>query len=207
MHVDAAQAINKIPVNLSELPVDLMSFSAHKAYGPKGIGALYVRRDPRIHLEPQIHGAGHEFGLRAGTIPTHQIVGMGEAFALAAQELDVNVARIAKLRDKLWHGIQELGDVYLNGDAEKRVVHNLNVSFSGIRGPDLIPSLSDLAVSPGSACLTLNIEPSHVLRALGLKDSLIFSTVRFSLGNYTREEEIDYAISHIKDVVTKLRGK
>lgn len=204
-HVDAAQAADKVSIDMKTLQIDLMSFSGHKAYGPKGIGVLYVRREPRVRIEPQMHGGGHEFGLRSGTLATHQIVGMGEAFKIAEQEMEQKNIRIRALRDKLWNGIKDLGDIYINGDMDKRVSNNLNISVEGIRGIDLIPALTDLAVSSGSACTTTSIEPSHVLKAIGVSDLLAYSAIRLSLGNFTTEEEIDYAIEHIKQAVTKLR--
>lgn len=197
LHVDAVQAVGKIPVDVKTLPIDLMSFTAHKLYGPKGIGALYIRHKPKIRLQPQMHGSGHEFGLRSGTLATHQIVGMGEALQIAGQEMGQNHKKITLLRDRLWNGIKNC-NVQLNGDKEKRVPHNLNVSFIGIRGEDLIANLKDLAVSSRAACHTGAVEPSHVLKAIGLSDNLAFSAIRFSLGNYTSEEEIDYAITCIK---------
>jgi cysteine desulfurase len=204
-HVDAAQAIGKISIDLKQLPVDLMSFSAHKSYGPKGIGALYVRRKPRIRLEPQIHGGGHEFGLRSGTLPPHQIVGMGEAFQIAVQEQSEQIQYITNLRDKFWAGLSNLEDIQLNGDAKQRVPHNLNIYFGGIKGVDLLPALKNLAISSGSACDSTSLEPSHVLRAIGLTDHRAFSSVRFSLGKYTTVEEIDFAIEYVSEIIKKLR--
>ena len=206
-HVDAAQAIGKIPIDMHKLPVDFMSFSAHKVYGPKGIGALYIRHQPRVRLEPQMHGSGQEFGVRSGTLATHQIAGIGTAFALATSEMTQNNARIYKLRTKLWDGIKDLGALYINGDMEQRVVHSLNVSFGGIRGVDLIAELKNIAISSRAACTSGATTPSHVLKALGLNDSLAFSTIRFSLGNFTTEEEIAYTIEQIQTAVIKLRGK
>ena len=206
-HVDAAQAAGKLPIDVQALPVDLMSFSAHKVYGPKGIGMLYVRNKPRIRLEPQMHGSGHEFGMRAGTLPVHQIVGMGEAFQIAKQEGAKDSGRIQKLRDKLWDGIKGLGDVYLNGDLKQRVANNLNVSFGGIRGDKLVAALTDIAISTSAACVSEGTEPSYVLKAIGVSNVLALSSIRFSLGRFTTEQEIDYAIDHINQVINKLRGK
>jgi len=206
-HVDAVQAAGKIPVDVKALPVDLMSFSAHKAYGPKGVGFLYIRRKPRVHLEAQIHGGGHEFGIRSGTLAPHQIVGMGEAFAICKQEMDSDCKRIAKLRDKLWRGIKSLGDIYQNGDLKKRVANNLNVSFGGIRGADLVGALKDVAISTSSACISASHEPSYALKAIGVSNALALSSVRFSLGRFTTEPEIDYTIEHVKQAINKLRGK
>ena len=206
-HVDAAQAIGKIPIDMHKLPVDFMSFYAHKVYGPKGIGALYIRHQPRVRLEPQMHGSGQEFGVRSGTLATHQIAGIGTAFALATSEMTQNNARIYKLRTQLWDGIKDLGALYINGDMEQRVVHSLNVSFGGIRGVDLIAELKNIAVSSRAACTSGATTPSHVLKALGLNDALAFSTIRFSLGNFTTEEEIAYTIEQIQTAVIKLRGK
>lgn len=204
-HVDAAQGVGKIPLDVKKIKVDLLSLASHKIYGPKGIGSLYVRNKPRLHLEPQMHGGDQEFGLRSGTLPTHQIVGMGEAFALADKVMEEDQARILKLRNMLWDGIQNLNDVYLNGDFEKRVAGNLNVGFAGIEGEVLLAALKDIAVSTGAACFTTSIEPSYVLRALGVKIDLAYSSIRFSLGRYTTKEEINYTIRHICDVVRKLR--
>lgn len=204
-HVDAAQSTGKVPIDLQTLKVDLMSFSAHKTYGPKGIGALYVRRKPRIRLEAQIHGGGHERGMRSGTLATHQIVGMGEAFKLAKEEMATENDRIKMLRDKLWNGIKDMEEVYLNGDLEQRVAHNLNVSFNYVEGESLIMALKDMAVSSGSACTSASLEPSYVLRALGLNDELAHSSIRFSIGRFTTEQEIDYVISVIQNKIDKLR--
>ncbi len=204
-HVDAAQSAGKIPIDLAQLPVDLMSFCAHKVYGPKGIGALYVRRKPRIRIEAQIHGGGHERSLRSGTLATHQIVGMGEAFRIAAAEMAEDDTRIRRLRDRLWDGIKDIEAVYLNGDMEHRIAGNLNVSFEYIEGESLIMALRDLAVSSGSACTSASLEPSYVLRAIGRVDQLAHSSVRFSIGKYTTEAEIDYAIDKIHAAVSKLR--
>jgi len=204
-HVDAAQATGKLPIDLSALPVDLMSFSAHKTYGPKGVGALFVRRKPRIRLEAQIHGGGHERGMRSGTLPTHQIVGMGEAFRLAREEMGVENERIRMLRDRLWRGIVQLEEVFLNGHFEQRVPHNLNVSFNYVEGESLIMAIKDIAVSSGSACTSASLEPSYVLRALGRSDELAHSSIRFSVGRFTTEEEVDFAVKLIHTKVEKLR--
>ncbi len=204
-HVDAAQATGKVAINLAHLPVDLMSFSAHKTYGPKGIGALYVRRKPRIRVEAQMHGGGHERGMRSGTLATHQIVGMGEAFRIAGQEMAAENERIRMLRDRLWAGLQDMEEVYLNGDVEQRVPHNLNVSFNYVEGESLIMALKDIAVSSGSACTSASLEPSYVLRALGRNDELAHSSIRFTFGRYTTLEEIDYVIVLVKKAVGKLR--
>ncbi len=204
-HVDAAQSAGKVSIDLAVLKVDLMSFSAHKIYGPKGIGALYVRRKPRIRLEAQIHGGGHERGMRSGTLPTHQIVGMGEAFRIAKQELAVDQEKAIALRDRLWNGIKNIEAVYLNGDAEQRVPHNLNVSFAYVEGESLIMALKDMAVSSGSACTSASLEPSYVLRALGLSDELAHSSIRFSVGRFSTEEEIDHVINTVQNAIDKLR--
>jgi cysteine desulfurase len=204
-HVDAAQATGKLPINLDSLPVDLMSFSAHKTYGPKGVGALYVQRKPRIRLEAQIHGGGHERGMRSGTLPTHQIVGMGEAFRIARLEMPLENDRIRMLRDRLWRGISALEEVYLNGHMDRRVPHNLNVSFNYVEGESLIMAIKDIAVSSGSACTSASLEPSYVLRALGRSDELAHSSIRFSVGRFTTEEEVDFAVQTIQSKVAKLR--
>ena len=204
-HVDSAQATGKVDIDLASLPVDLMSFSAHKTYGPKGVGALYVRRKPRVRLEAQIHGGGHERGMRSGTLPTHQIVGMGEAFRLAKAEMKVENERIRMLRDKLLRGLSEIEEVYVNGDLERRVPHNLNMSFNYVEGESLIMGIKGLAVSSGSACTSASLEPSYVLRALGRSDELAHSSLRMTIGRWTTEEEIDYAIATIKENVAKLR--
>lgn len=204
-HVDAAQATGKVEIDVEKLQVDLMSLSAHKTYGPKGIGALYVRRKPRVRIKAQMHGGGHERGLRSGTLPTHQIVGMGEAFRLARLEMAQELPRIRALRDRLWAGLREIEAVYLNGDLEKRVPHNLNVSFAYVEGESLMMALKDIAVSSGSACTSASLEPSYVLRALGLSDELAHSSIRFSLGRFTTIEEIDYAVSLIREKVAHLR--
>jgi cysteine desulfurase len=204
-HVDAAQSAGKVPIDLQTLKVDLMSFSAHKIYGPKGIGALYVRRKPRVRLEAQMHGGGHERGMRSGTLPTHQIVGMGEAFRLAGEEMAAENERILGLRNRLWAGISDMEEVYLNGDKEQRVAGNLNVSFAYVEGESLIMALKDLAVSSGSACTSASLEPSYVLRALGREDELAHSSIRFTLGRFSTIEEVDFAIKKIKTEVERLR--
>jgi cysteine desulfurase len=204
-HVDSAQATGKVDIDLGALKVDLMSFSAHKTYGPKGMGALYVRRKPRVRIEAQIHGGGHERGMRSGTLPTHQIVGMGEAFRLAKLEMKTENERIRMLRDKLWRGLSRIEEVYVNGDMERRVPHNLNVSFNYVEGESLIMAIKDLAVSSGSACTSASLEPSYVLRALGRSDELAHSSIRFSVGRFTTEEEIDFAVKLLQDKVGKLR--
>ncbi|MCL2161757.1 MAG: IscS subfamily cysteine desulfurase [Betaproteobacteria bacterium] len=207
-HVDAAQAAGKVDIDLTRLPVDLMSFSAHKTYGPKGIGALYVRRKPRVRLEAQMHGGGHERGLRSGTLPTHQIVGMGEAFRLARENMATELPRIRALRDRLLAGISGIEATYVNGDmsAELRVPHNLNVSFAYVEGESLMMSIKDVAASSGSACTSASLEPSYVLRALGRNDELAHSSIRFTLGRFTTAEEIDHAIEVIQRGVGRLRN-
>ena len=204
-HVDAAQATGKMPIDLKTLPVDLMSFSAHKTYGPKGVGALYVRRKPRIRLEAQMHGGGHERGMRSGTLATHQIVGMGEAFRIAQEEMAAENERIRMLRDRLYNGLKDIEEVHLNGDMDQRVPHNLNVSFNFVEGESLIMAIKDLAVSSGSACTSASLEPSYVLRALGRSDELAHSSIRFSIGRFTTEEEVDYAIKLLHEKIGKLR--
>jgi cysteine desulfurase len=204
-HVDAAQSSNKLPIDVDAMKVDLMSFSAHKSYGPKGIGALYVRRKPRVRLEAQIHGGGHERGMRSGTLATHQIVGMGEAFRLAKLELEQDYQHALAMRNRLWSGVNDMEEVHVNGSLEQRVPHNINISFAFVEGESLIMSLKDLAVSSGSACTSASLEPSYVLRALGLNDELAHSSLRFSFGRFTTEEEIDYAIEQIYQAVDKLR--
>jgi cysteine desulfurase len=204
-HVDAAQATGKVVVDLGQLKVDLMSFSAHKTYGPKGVGALFVRRKPRVRLEAQMHGGGHERGLRSGTLPTHQIVGMGEAFRIAREEMATENERIRMLRDRLWAGLSQIEQVYLNGDFERRVPHNLNVSFNFVEGESLIMAIKDVAVSSGSACTSASLEPSYVLRALGRSDELAHSSIRFTVGRFTTQEEIDYTISLVTRQVARLR--
>ncbi len=204
-HVDSAQATGKVEIDLQTLPVDLMSFSAHKTYGPKGIGALYVCRKPRVRLEAQMHGGGHERGFRSGTLATHQIVGMGEAFRIAKAEMAAENERIRALRDRLWAGLSGIEEVYLNGDLEQRVPHNLNVSFNYVEGESLMMAIKDLAVSSGSACTSSSLEPSYVLRAIGREDELAHSSIRFSVGRYTTEADIDHAIKIIQDKIGKLR--
>jgi cysteine desulfurase len=204
-HVDAAQSAGKLPIDVQELKVDLISFSAHKIYGPKGIGALYVRRKPRIRLEAQMHGGGHERGFRSGTLPTHQIVGMGEAFHIASQEMQKDYEHAKALRNRMLEGLKDLEAVTVNGDLEQRLPNNLNVSFAFVEGESLLMSLKDLAVSSGSACTSASLEPSYVLRALGLDDELAHSSIRFSFGRFTTEEEVDYAVEQIKVAVNKLR--
>jgi len=204
-HVDAAQATGKMPLDLAALKVDLMSFSAHKTYGPKGVGALYVRRKPRVRIEAQMHGGGHERGMRSGTLPTHQIVGMGEAFRIAKLEMATENERIRMLRDRLWQGLAAIEEVYVNGDMEHRVPHNLNVSFNFVEGESLIMAIKDIAVSSGSACTSASLEPSYVLRALGRSDELAHSSIRFTVGRYTTAAEIDYAVDLLKRKVGKLR--
>ena len=204
-HVDAAQSTGKAPIDLTRLKVDLMSFSAHKTYGPKGIGALYVRRKPRIRLEAQMHGGGHERGMRSGTLATHQIVGMGAAFRIAAEEMATENERIRYLRDRLWAGVSTLDEVHLNGDMQRRVPHNLNASFNFVEGESLMMAIKDLAVSSGSACTSASLEPSYVLKALGRNDELAHSSIRFSIGRFTTEEEIDYAVQLLHKHVGKLR--
>lgn len=204
-HVDAAQAVGKVNFSLSNLNVDLMSFSAHKVYGPKGVGALYIRRRPRVRLMAQMHGGGHERGFRSGTLPTHQIVGMGEAFAIAHQDLATELPRIQKLRDKLLKGISTIEEIYVNGDMKHRVPHNLNVSFNYVEGESLIMAIKDIAVSSGSACTSASLEPSYVLRALGRNDELAHSSIRFSIGRFNNEEEIDYTIKLLIEKIAKLR--
>ncbi len=204
-HVDSAQATGKCPIDLAALKVDLMSFSAHKTYGPKGIGALFVRRKPRVRLEAQIHGGGHERGFRSGTLATHQIVGMGEAYRIAKHEMATENERIRALRDKLLRGAQQIEQVFVNGDLERRVPHNLNLSFNFVEGESLIMAVKDIAVSSGSACTSASLEPSYVLRALGRSDELAHSSIRFTIGRFTTGEEIDYTVDHLKTKVAKLR--
>ncbi len=204
-HCDAAQATGKVGIDLSKLKVDLMSFSAHKTYGPKGIGALYVRRKPRVRIEAQMHGGGHERGMRSGTLATHQIVGMGEAFRIAREEMATENERIRMLRDRLWNGLSGMEEVYLNGDFERRVPHNLNVSFNFVEGESLIMAIKDVAVSSGSACTSASLEPSYVLRALGRNDELAHSSIRFTVGRFTTEQEIDYTVELLKSKIGKLR--
>ncbi|GIL04751.1 MAG: cysteine desulfurase IscS [Betaproteobacteria bacterium] len=204
-HVDAAQATGKVAIDLQKLKVDLMSFSAHKTYGPKGIGALYVRRKPRVRLEAQMHGGGHERGLRSGTLPTHQIVGMGEAFRIAKAEMATENERIRMLRDRLLKGLSEIEEVFVNGDLEQRVPHNLNVSFNYVEGESLIMAIKDVAVSSGSACTSASLEPSYVLRALGRSDELAHSSIRFTVGRFTTPEEVDYTVDLVQRKIAKLR--
>ena len=204
-HVDAAQSPGKVDIDLKKQKVDLMSFSAHKIYGPKGIGALYVRRKPRVRLEAQMHGGGHERGLRSGTLATHQIVGMGEAFRLAKEEMAADNERLLKLRNRLVDGFKDIEEVYINGDLEQRIAGNLNISFNFVEGESLIMALKDLAVSSGSACTSASLEPSYVLRALGRNDELAHSSIRFTIGRFTTEEEIDYTIELVKGKIDKLR--
>jgi cysteine desulfurase len=204
-HVDAAQATGKVDIDLGTLKVDLMSFSAHKTYGPKGVGALYVRRKPRVRLEAQIHGGGHERGFRSGTLATHQIVGMGEAFRLARAEMAAERGKVKALRDRLLAGLRGMEEVFVNGSLEHRVPHNLNVSINFVEGESLIMAVKDIAVSSGSACTSASLEPSYVLRALGRSDELAHSSMRFTLGRFSTEEEVDYTIAHLKSKVAKLR--
>ena len=205
-HCDAAQASGKVVIDLANWKVDLMTFTAHKTYGPKGIGALYVRRKPRVRLEAQMHGGGHERGLRSGTLATHQIVGMGEAFRLARLEMGTESERVRMLHNRLWIGLSDIEEVYLNGDAERRVPHNLNVSFNFVEGESLIMGIKELAVSSGSACTSASLEPSYVLRALGRSDELAHSSIRFTIGRFTSEEDIDFAVKLIHGKIAKLRA-
>lgn len=204
-HTDAAQATGKVQIDVQALDVDLMSLSAHKTYGPKGVGALYVRRKPRVRLAAQIHGGGHERGLRSGTLPTHQIVGMGQAYALAAQLMDTEVPRIRALRDRLWDGLKDLPDIYLNGHPDQRVAHTLNFSVAHIEGEALLMSIPELAVSTGSACTSASLEPSYVLRALGRSDPLAHSSLRLTLGRYTTQDQVDLAIRLLRTQILRLR--
>ena len=204
-HVDAAQSAGKVNIDLESLPVDLMSFSAHKIYGPKGMGALYVRRKPRVRIEAQTHGGGHERGMRSGTLATHQIVGMGEAFAIAEAEMKEENQKIEKLRDRLLAGFTDMEEVVINGDMENRIPGNLNISFNYVEGESLMMAISDIAVSSGSACTSASLEPSYVLRALGLSDELAHSSIRFTIGRYTTEENVDKAIGLVREKVQKLR--
>ncbi|WP_124949059.1 IscS subfamily cysteine desulfurase [Sulfuriferula thiophila] len=204
-HVDAAQATGKVEIDLSKLKVDLMSFSAHKTYGPKGVGALYVRRKPRVRIEAQMHGGGHERGMRSGTLATHQIVGMGEAFRIAREEMATENVRIRALRDRLLKGLSDIEEVHVNGDMAHRVPHNLNISFNFVEGESLLMAIKDLAVSSGSACTSASLEPSYVLRALGRSDELAHSSIRFSIGRYTTEQDVDYAIDLLHQKIGKLR--
>ena len=204
-HVDAAQSAGKVPIDMEALKVDLMSFSGHKIYGPKGIGALYVRRKPRARLEAQMHGGGHERGMRSGTLATHQIVGMGEAFRIAKEEMAMENARLTKLRDRLYNGLKDMEEVYVNGDMAHGVPNILNMSFNYVEGESMIMALKDIAVSSGSACTSASLEPSYVLRAIGRNDELAHSSIRFSIGRFTTEAEIDYAIGHVREAIGKLR--
>jgi cysteine desulfurase len=204
-HVDAAQSVGKISIDLASLPVDLMSFSAHKIYGPKGMGALYVSRKPRVRLEAQIHGGGHERGMRSGTLATHQIVGMGEAFAIAKAEMLGEGKKIKQLRDHLLEGFTDMEEVVINGDIEQRVPGNLNISFNYVEGESLMMAISDVAVSSGSACTSASLEPSYVLRALGLSDELAHSSIRFTIGRYTSKEDVDHTVKLVREKVEKLR--
>jgi cysteine desulfurase len=204
-HCDAAQATGKVHIDLEKLKVDLMTFTAHKTYGPKGIGALYVRRKPRVRIEAQMHGGGHERGLRSGTLPTHQIAGMGEAFRIAKECMDEEIVRIKALRDRLAEGLLEMEEVYINGDLEHRVPHNLNVSFNYVEGESLIMAIKEIAVSSGSACTSASLEPSYVLRALGRSDELAHSSIRFTFGRFTTEDDIDFTVKLIQEKVAKLR--
>ncbi len=204
-HVDAAQSAGKVPLDMAAQKVDLLSLSAHKIYGPKGIGALYVQRKPRVRLEAQMHGGGHERGMRSGTLATHQIVGMGEAFRIAREEMQQENERILTLRNRLWDGLKDMEEVYLNGDLEQRVAGNLNVSFAYVEGESLIMALKDIAVSSGSACTSASLEPSYVLRAIGREDELAHSSIRFTIGRFTTEEEIEFVIGLVREQVTRLR--
>jgi len=204
-HCDAVQAAGKIPIDLQKLKIDLLTVTAHKVYGPKGIGALYVRRKPRVRIEPQIHGGGHERGLRSGTLPTHQIVGMGEAFRIAKLEMAAEGERIRALRDRLLDGFKDMEEVYVNGDMERRIPGNLNISFNFVEGESLIMGIKDVAVSSGSACTSASLEPSYVLRALGRSDELAHSSIRFTIGRFTTEEEIDFAVKLLRAKIGKLR--
>ena len=204
-HVDAAQSTGKVDIDVDAMNVDLMSFCAHKTYGPKGVGALYVRRKPRVRLEAQMHGGGHERGMRSGTLPTHQIAGMGEAFRIARLEMHAESQRIQALRDRLLKGLEGLEEMYVNGDLEQRVVSNLNISFNYVEGESLIMALKDLAVSSGSACTSASLEPSYVLRALGLNDEMAHSSLRFTIGRFTTDADIDYAVGKVREAVAKLR--
>ncbi|MFC1602746.1 IscS subfamily cysteine desulfurase [Pseudomonadota bacterium] len=204
-HVDAAQSAGKVAIDLAEMKVDLLSLSAHKIYGPKGIGALYVRRKPRVRIEAQMHGGGHERGMRSGTLATHQIVGMGEAFRIAKEEMEAENAHIMAMRNRLWDGLKEMEEVYLNGDLEHRVAGNLNVSFNYVEGESLVMALKNMAVSSGSACTSASLEPSYVLRAIGREDELAHSSIRFSIGRFTTDEEVSEVIADIQEQVSRLR--
>jgi cysteine desulfurase len=204
-HVDAAQATGKVVIDLQTMKVDLMSFSAHKTYGPKGVGALYVRRKPRVRIEAQMHGGGHERGMRSGTLAPHQIAGMGECFRIAREEMQTENERIRMLRDRLWNGLNQIEEVYLNGDMNHRVPHNLNISFNYVEGESMIMALKDIAVSSGSACTSASLEPSYVLRSLGRNDELAHSSIRFTIGRFTTEEDVDFTIDLVKSKIAKLR--
>jgi cysteine desulfurase len=204
-HTDAAQSAGKVPINVNSMNIDLLSLSAHKVYGPKGVGALYVRRKPRVRLEAQMHGGGHERGMRSGTLPVHQCVGMGEAFRIASAEMAQESERIRMLRDRLYNGLKGIEEVYVNGDMERRIAGNLNISFNYVEGESLIMALKDIAVSSGSACTSASLEPSYVLRALGRNDELAHSSIRFTLGRFTTEEDVDYTIRLVKEKIGKLR--
>ena len=204
-HVDAAQSPGKLDIDLNTTQVDLMSLTAHKIYGPKGIGALFVRRKPRVRIEPQMHGGGHERGMRSGTLPTHQLVGMGEAYRIAKEEMHEEHTRVLALRNRLLDGLKDIEEVYVNGDIDHRIAGNLNISFNFVEGESLMMALRDLAVSSGSACTSASLEPSYVLRALGLNDELAHSSLRITIGRFTKEEEIDYACEKIREAVAKLR--
>lgn len=206
LHVDAAQSPGKVPIDVEAMNVDLMSLCAHKVYGPKGVGALYVRRKPRVRLEAQIHGGGHERGMRSGTLATHQLVGMGESFRIAGEEMGAENERMRMLRDRLWDGVKDMEEIYLNGDLEQRIPGNLNISFNFVEGESLIMSLKDVAVSSGSACTSASLEPSYVLRALGRNDELAHSSIRFTMGRFTTEEEVDFTIKSVRTAVEKLRA-
>jgi cysteine desulfurase len=203
--VDAAQATGKVVIDLQTMKVDLMSFSAHKTYGPKGVGALYVRRKPRVRIEAQMHGGGHERGMRSGTLAPHQIAGMGECFRIAREEMQTENERIRMLRDRLWNGLNQIEEVYLNGDMNHRVPHNLNISFNYVEGESMIMALKDIAVSSGSACTSASLEPSYVLRSLGRNDELAHSSIRFTIGRFTTEEDVDFTIDLVKSKIAKLR--
>jgi len=205
-HVDAAQSPGKVDIDVNKFNIDLCALSAHKAYGPKGIGALYVRRKPRIRIQPQMHGGGHERGFRSGTLPTHQIVGMGEAFKYAKLEMEEDNKKIKKLRDMLWNGLKDMEEIYLNGDLDQRIPGNLNISFNFVEGESLIMAIKDIAVSSGSACTSASLEPSYVLRALGREDELAHSSIRMTIGKYTTEDEIKHTVELLKNAVTKLRS-
>ncbi len=204
-HVDAAQSPGKVAIDVDEMNVDLMSLCAHKVYGPKGVGALYVRRKPRVRIEAQIHGGGHERGMRSGTLATHQLVGMGEAFRIAREEMASENERMRTLRDRLWNGVKDMEEIYVNGDMDQRIPGNLNISFNFVEGESLIMSLKDIAVSSGSACTSASLEPSYVLRAIGRNDELAHSSIRFTMGRFSTEEEVDFTIEKVREAVEKLR--